>query len=156
MKNIIISDACDLPLVVGPCNGTVLQYYYEKSADACYTYDYGGCLGNKNRFENLEVCERRCKQRRPEPQPPVTEVIQSSAICSAPPDAGPCNQDVTAYYYDKDMSTCQAFIYGGCEGNSNRFQTEEQCERLCGSFQGQGWGQDLRHFLIDEIKLCLY
>ncbi|KAF7386509.1 hypothetical protein HZH68_013641 [Vespula germanica] len=142
-----VQDPCALPRVVGTCDGFVKQYYYDRRDDFCHEFEYSGCQGNKNRFQDRESCERKCK-REPaaitEEVRPTTvaatsqpEIASSSSICLAPVDAGPCNNDITAYYYDSRTNMCQAFIYGGCEGNANRFQTEEQCERLCGKFRGQ-------------------
>lgn len=136
-----ISDACTLPKVIGPCNGFVRQFYYERRTDSCQEFEYSGCQGNKNRFQDRESCERRCKRQSEINQPTATDspVSESkSPICLAPVEAGNCNDSITAYYYDAQHQTCQAFIYGGCGGNPNRFQTEEQCERLCGRFHGQG------------------
>lgn len=134
-----------MPKIVGPCSGSVSQYYYDRKTDTCEEFEYSGCAGNRNRFQDRDSCESKCRRRPPPPVQSVTsapqspsEIVPSSAICSAPVDAGPCNNDITAYYYDSQTRSCQAFIYGGCEGNANRFQSEEQCERLCGRFQGQG------------------
>ncbi|XP_035723305.1 papilin-like isoform X5 [Vespa mandarinia] len=150
-----VQDPCALPKVVGTCDGIVKQYYYDRRDDFCHEFEYSGCQGNKNRFQDRESCERKCKIQpaaiTEKIQPTTmattsqTEIAPSSSICQAPVDAGPCNNDITAYYYDSRTSMCQAFIYGGCEGNANRFQTEEQCERLCGKFRGQ----DLCNLSVD-------
>lgn len=128
----------------------MIQFYYDHETDTCEEFEYSECGGNKNRFQDHESCESKCKRRRPPPPPPpvpepqastsipLSEIVPNSPICLAPVDAGPCNSEITAYYYDPQSQACQAFIYGGCEGNANRFQSEEQCERLCGRFQGQG------------------
>lgn len=132
-----------MPVLVGPCNGSVPQFYYDRRADACYDFDYSGCQGNKNRFQDLSSCEERCRKR-PAVQatPASTRLPENNAPlipgCLEPVEAGPCDGDITAYFYDKDAGKCQAFIYGGCEGNANRYETEEQCERLCGQFREQG------------------
>lgn len=129
--------------VVGPCNGIIRQFYYDRRSDSCQEFEYSGCQGNKNRFQDRGSCEAKCRKGSEvdafteEPQS-ATEIVPSSPICSSAVDAGPCNQEVTAYYFNTESRTCQAFIYGGCEGNANRFLTEEQCERLCGRFQQQG------------------
>jgi hypothetical protein len=52
-------------------------------------------------------------------------------------DTGPCTEEHAAWYFDSNTRACQAFIYGGCGGNANRFESEEQCERHCGSFKDQ-------------------
>jgi len=36
-----------------------------------------------------------------------------------------------SWYFDGNR--CVEFIYGGCVGNDNRFETKEQCEGRCGS-----------------------
>ncbi|CAL1675129.1 unnamed protein product [Lasius platythorax] len=136
-----LQDPCTLPKVIGPCNGFVKQFYYDQRSDSCYEFDYSGCQGNKNRFQDRESCERQCRRQpavvTPEVTrgPPIEE--PKSPICLAPVDSGDCDDSITAYYYDAQHQMCQAFIYGGCGGNANKFQTEEQCERLCGKFHGQ-------------------
>ena len=41
------------------------------------------------------------------------------------------------WYYQSDDSKCTAFLFTGSEGNANRFETQEQCERQCGEFKNQ-------------------
>ncbi|XP_036145237.1 papilin isoform X3 [Monomorium pharaonis] len=151
-----VQDPCILPEVIGPCNGFVKQFYYNKRTDSCYEFEYSGCQGNKNRFQDKESCERKCKRQmtavsslevtRPPAviTPPTGE--PKSIICLAPVDSGDCDDSITAYYYDAQHQMCQAFIYTGCGGNANRFQTEEQCERLCGRFHGQ----DMCNLAVDS------
>ena len=131
-----------MPVLEGPCNGSESQFYYDRRADACYEFNYSGCQGNKNRFSDLRSCEQRCRRQPPTPtpatRPPPPKSVPLSQACLEPVEAGPCDGEVTAYFYDKDAGRCQAFIYGGCEGNANRYETEEQCERLCGRFREQG------------------
>jgi hypothetical protein len=42
-----------------------------------------------------------------------------------------CQLNVTRYYYDFKSSTCKKFIYSGCFGNANNFETVEECENRC-------------------------
>ncbi|KAL6256089.1 hypothetical protein P5V15_013324, partial [Pogonomyrmex californicus] len=141
-----VQDPCILPKVIGPCNGFVKQFYYDRRTDSCNEFEYSGCQGNKNRFQDRESCERRCKRQSPVTplevtRTPVTttSLIEEpkSTICLASVESGDCDNSITAYYYDAQHRLCQAFIYGGCGGNANRFESEEQCERLCGRFHGQ-------------------
>ncbi|XP_060650066.1 isoinhibitor K [Drosophila nasuta] len=37
---------------------------------------------------------------------------------------------LTRWYYDK--GSCRPFSYRGCNGNRNRFCTQESCETRCG------------------------
>lgn len=59
-------------------------------------------------------------------------------MCYQPVDSGNCSESNVAFYYDMEKRTCTSFNYTGCGGNENRFNSEEQCERHCGSFRGQG------------------
>ncbi len=51
--------------------------------------------------------------------------------------SGPCKESNSKWYFDSSTSKCTAFTYGGCEGNANRFETQEQCQRECGEFKDQ-------------------
>ena len=46
-------------------------------------------------------------------------------------DIGKCNGYYQSWYYDKSDGYCKQFVYGGCEGNLNRFETELSCRQRC-------------------------
>ena len=50
---------------------------------------------------------------------------------------GTGEEKIPNWYYDSDKAECTAFIYTGSEGNANRFETQEQCDRECGLFRDQ-------------------
>ncbi|XP_059155169.1 kunitz-like toxin PcKuz3 [Physella acuta] len=52
--------------------------------------------------------------------------------CTLAPEPGQCKLYVEQYYFDTTTHNCQPFIYGGCGGNSNKFDTLEECENRCG------------------------
>ena len=58
--------------------------------------------------------------------------LYTGSICSLPQDSGPCAAFFHHYYYNKETGKCEEFIYGGCHGNANNFETIEECERKCG------------------------
>ncbi|CAK9297972.1 unnamed protein product [Gordionus sp. m RMFG-2023] len=59
-----VSDSpCNLPLVLGPCYALIPRYYYDAHAGICKEFNYGGCNGNANNFENKVDCVQRCEQR---------------------------------------------------------------------------------------------
>lgn len=35
------------------------------------------------------------------------------------------------WFFDTEQNECSRFWYGGCGGNNNRFETQEECENLC-------------------------
>lgn len=52
-------------------------------------------------------------------------------FCNLPSDTGPCRGYIESYYYNSASGQCEKFVYGGCKGNKNNFQTIEQCETTC-------------------------
>ena len=57
------------------------------------------------------------------------------STCFLATDAGPCRALIPRYAFDSSLGLCLPFIYGGCEGNANNFETPEACDAECG---GQG------------------
>ena len=55
--------------------------------------------------------------------------------CQHMPDAGPCKAYIEQFYFNAQTGFCQVFIYGGCEGNPNRFNSRDECERTCASYR---------------------
>ncbi|XP_037075335.1 BPTI/Kunitz domain-containing protein-like [Pollicipes pollicipes] len=53
---------CSLPADVGPCLAIIPSYYFD--GKSCRKFDYGGCGGNKNRFDNIEQCKKVCRSHR--------------------------------------------------------------------------------------------
>lgn len=51
---------CQQPKLAGPCRSSFLRYYYNQQTGRCEQFYYGGCQGNDNNFESLDLCERRC------------------------------------------------------------------------------------------------
>uniref|UniRef100_A0A8C0IMV4 BPTI/Kunitz inhibitor domain-containing protein n=1 Tax=Chelonoidis abingdonii TaxID=106734 RepID=A0A8C0IMV4_CHEAB len=51
--------------------------------------------------------------------------------CAVDHDGGECQDYALKWYYDKEQKVCTPFWYGGCGGNKNRFETQEECEALC-------------------------
>jgi hypothetical protein len=52
-------------------------------------------------------------------------------ICHLFPETGPCEGSLTRYYYNPLENECKTFMYGGCQGNKNNFQTKTSCEDQC-------------------------
>ena len=58
-------------------------------------------------------------------------VGNNAEICLLPLDDGPCRARIPSYYYDRYTQSCREFMYGGCEGNANNFETLEACNEAC-------------------------
>ncbi len=58
------------------------------------------------------------------------------SICKLPIATGPCRAYMPSYGFDTAKGECVQFIYGGCEGNKNRFETLDACEDVCGGHPG--------------------
>lgn len=54
-----------------------------------------------------------------------------TASCALKTDRGPCRNYSVSWYYDIEYGGCSRFWYGGCEGNGNRFSSQEECQDVC-------------------------
>ncbi|XP_055343468.1 papilin-like [Paramacrobiotus metropolitanus] len=145
---------CLLPPATGTCRSAFRRYYYDFDLGQCKEFIYGGCDGNANNFRTGDECQARCGNiagnlgggRRPAPeveqprpqqqQPPATFGTGLSggaggARCRLPSDEGPCKAFFPRYFFNG--RTCEVFVWGGCEGNTNNFESIEECQMECQS-----------------------
>uniref|UniRef100_A0A4W5JUS2 Amyloid-beta A4 protein n=1 Tax=Hucho hucho TaxID=62062 RepID=A0A4W5JUS2_9TELE len=59
----------------------------------------------------------------------VEEVVRE--VCWANAETGPCRAMLARWYFDREEGHCAQFIYGGCGGNRNNFESEEYCLSVC-------------------------
>lgn len=58
--------------------------------------------------------------------------------CTLPWDPGPCKSLQPVWWFNPATGQCEQQNYGGCEGNLNRFLTEQACFEACGVLGGDG------------------
>uniref|UniRef100_A0A7N8YDR4 Amyloid-beta A4 protein n=1 Tax=Mastacembelus armatus TaxID=205130 RepID=A0A7N8YDR4_9TELE len=61
----------------------------------------------------------------------VEEVVR--AVCWAHAESGPCHAMLERWYFVPEKGGCAPFLFGGCGGNRNNFETEEYCLAVCSS-----------------------
>eukprot|EP00062_Callorhinchus_milii_P019991 gi/632975158/ref/XP_007904071.1/ PREDICTED: LOW QUALITY PROTEIN: collagen alpha-3(VI) chain [Callorhinchus milii] len=64
-------------------------------------------------------------------QEPLENPETVTDICQQPRDEGMCRNFVLRWYYDTKSAECTRFWYGGCNGNQNRFNTQDECAKNC-------------------------
>lgn len=52
---------------------------------------------------------------------------------------------ITQFFFNIHTQQCEEFMYGGCEGNQNRFGSMEECEEKCIK------GRFLETFITQEL-----
>ncbi|CAF2787680.1 unnamed protein product [Rotaria sp. Silwood2] len=55
------------------------------------------------------------------------------AECELSYDTGPCRGMFHLFYFNPASERCEQFVYGGCGGNKNRFESEKECMEECGN-----------------------
>lgn len=56
-----------------------------------------------------------------------------SPICQLPKVNGPCKAAFKRFFFNSETSQCEKFIYGGCQGNENNFESLQECKETCES-----------------------
>lgn len=60
--------------------------------------------------------------------------IDSDEFCKEAPEMGPCRASLTRWAWSSSTKGCSPFLYGGCEGNQNNFETMEACLAAAADF----------------------
>nr|XP_044604545.1 eppin [Equus asinus] len=156
----LLQDVCKMPKETGPCLGLFQRWWYDKKYNTCSTFIYGGCQGNNNNFQSKAVCQNICSRKAMCPRTRVKCLHEerdqctknrhcpenmkccrfgcrkecldlNKDVCSMPKESGPCMAFMPRWWYDKKTERCYRFIYGGCLGNNNNFQSEAICRIIC-------------------------
>ncbi|XP_078407072.1 inter-alpha-trypsin inhibitor [Cetorhinus maximus] len=134
------SEVCEEPMQAGDVTDPKLksiQWFYHPGTDLCQPFVYSGIGGNKNRFQNETYCLMTCSKTYPAKFP------EGDAACKLSKLRGDCSANLLKWYYDETLKDCDTFLFSGCHGNGNQFESRKSCRRLCAA-SGQG------RFAIDE------
>ncbi|XP_019853716.1 PREDICTED: uncharacterized protein LOC109583018 [Amphimedon queenslandica] len=67
----------------------------------------------------------------------VDDPLCSKNPCEQPMVIGSCSEKQLKFYYDKSSQQCQPFIYSGCDGSENNFNSLNECSQKCGCPQNE-------------------
>ncbi|XP_077578549.1 kunitz-type protease inhibitor 2 [Stigmatopora nigra] len=130
------SESCQAAPMTGPCKASFRSWYYDDQQRQCKEFVYGGCRGNRNNYPSQETCLQSCHDVIINPAPKhlqsTTEVTEEQCLSS--PDPGPCRAAFPKFYYHAESDSCKLFVYGGCQGNQNRYDSEDHCLAQCSGF----------------------
>ncbi|KAJ7990145.1 hypothetical protein DPEC_G00297290 [Dallia pectoralis] len=58
-------------------------------------------------------------------------LAEVKAVCTLEAETGPCRASMPRWHFDLATRKCVRFVYGGCAGNRNNFDSEEYCMAVC-------------------------
>ncbi|MEZ4370838.1 MAG: BPTI/Kunitz-type proteinase inhibitor domain-containing protein [Polyangiaceae bacterium] len=53
------------------------------------------------------------------------------SICTLPAEGGMCNAYFPRWWFNAETQRCEPFVWGGCGGNGNNFESAEACVAGC-------------------------
>ena len=63
--------------------------------------------------------------------PPTNPRSLRETICTEPYQPGSCTAAVRRFWYNQQIGICEQFVFSGCRGNNNNFNTYESCMAIC-------------------------
>ncbi|KAM6964080.1 WAP, Kazal, immunoglobulin, Kunitz and NTR domain-containing protein 2-like [Tautogolabrus adspersus] len=98
------------------------SWYFEPKTNNCFSFTYCHSDNNSQQprkvFDTYEECMQCCGP-------------ELSGPCGLPSLQGSCKAYEPRWAYSSILQQCQPFIYGGCDGNDNNFESKEACEEMC-------------------------
>ncbi|XP_054826129.1 tissue factor pathway inhibitor isoform X2 [Eublepharis macularius] len=123
---------CAMKADAGPCKALHTRYHFDILTRQCEIFDYGGCEGNENNFLTLEECQATCLvPDLPEKKKKARFKKEKPSFCLLENDPGICRGLISRHFYNKESQQCEKFMYGGCLGNQNNFESLKECQDIC-------------------------
>lgn len=76
--------------------------------------------------------------------------------CALPAVPGPCEAYMPSWYFNAEAGACAEFVYGGCMGNDNRFESREACETRCDPAPADVECGALIGVVCAETSVCIF
>jgi hypothetical protein len=118
-------EACIDPCAAAPCANYQECRIYEPTGEAFCADTCDGFPCREG--ERCELIEVPCPGP---PCPPIALCVPDS-ICDLPPETGECAAALLRWYHDARSGRCERFVWGGCGGNANNFESLADCEATC-------------------------
>uniref|UniRef100_A0A8C4PVM9 Epididymal peptidase inhibitor n=1 Tax=Equus asinus asinus TaxID=83772 RepID=A0A8C4PVM9_EQUAS len=93
-----------------------------KIQERCEYQERDECTTDEQCPDKTKCCVFSCGKK-------CLDLLQD--VCKMPKETGPCLGLFQRWWYDKKYNTCSTFIYGGCQGNNNNFQSKAVCQNIC-------------------------
>ncbi|XP_077528823.1 papilin-like isoform X2 [Haemaphysalis longicornis] len=112
-------DVCTQPPLLSSSCGEKHRtvWHYSRKSRKCVKAT--NCHTRGNNFPSSHECHKTCDRRR------------NKEDCLHWPNRGPCYALSFKWYYDHYHKDCFQFLYGGCNGGPNLFDSKEECREVC-------------------------
>lgn len=95
-----------------------VSWYFEPKTNNCFSFTHCNNTQTQKLLNTYKECMECCGP-------------ELSETCGLPTLQGSCKSYEPRWAYSSTLHQCQSFIYGGCEGNNNNFESKEACEEMC-------------------------
>jgi hypothetical protein len=124
------------------------RWHFNTTSMSCGSFNYGGCLENKNNFFTESECENACEAFVPHQLKSGISDDNSGLIkqksgsvsdgCSEEMKVvGRCRMAAEKWSWNQETSKCEMFIFGGCGENGNNYPSKKKCEKKCSYLASQ-------------------
>ncbi|KAL3310796.1 NAD(P)H-quinone oxidoreductase subunit 5, chloroplastic [Cichlidogyrus casuarinus] len=101
-------------------------YYFNADSDRCEYFNYGGCLGNSNRFSSREACSEFCVEAKSMPKDKISNHYLSQFSRKAKRES--------SYHYNLAKGVCEPTTLNASVSFEKSFVEFGDCEETCREF----------------------